>query len=109
MLTSAILGTLWFEAGTWFGMFVSKFGSRERNQNILTQGYQARTAIPIADNYIEKQSLHASKMQRSAARRLTAMIRAFVNTRAFEFVLLQKIHESWPGKKQHTKPVRLIV
>lgn len=109
MLSSVLLSTLWFEVGSWFGFSMAKFGSREKNQNILIHGSDVRTSIPVADKLIEKQTTHATKAQKVIASRLSKLIRAFVNTRAFELLVLQKLNESWPGKKPISTEVKLFV
>lgn len=109
MFGSVMIGAFLFEAGTWLGFGVSKFGSREKNQNILINGYDARRSIAGVDGMLAKKSTHATKWQRTAADRLGILIRAFVNTRAFELLLLQKISEAWPGKKSLDEEVTLFV
>jgi hypothetical protein len=88
---------------------MGKFGSRERNQNVLINGFDARRSLPIADSHIAKLTINATKLQRTVARRLAQAIRAFVNTRAFELILLQQVGEKWPGQTKIDEKVRLIV
>jgi len=109
MFISTFASLLWFELGSWFGFGVAKFGSRDRNRNILIQGASVRTSIPIADGYIEKQTIHANWMQRKAASRLGKIIRAFVNTRAFELLVLQKMIESWPGRAPISAEIKVVL
>ena len=105
----AVACALCFELGTLWGFAAGKFGAREHNQNILINGFAARTPIPIADEYIGKLTINATNAQKGIARRLAQVIRAFVNTRAFELILLQKLGEKWPGQGKINEKVRLIV
>jgi hypothetical protein len=108
MLSSLFLSSLWFEAGSWFGFSMAKFGSREKNQNILIHGSDVRTTIPVADTLIAKQITHSTKTQRMIAGRLSKLIRAFVNTRAFELLVLQQIGKSWPGNKELSADIKFV-
>ena len=108
MFSSILLSTIWFEFGSWFGFSLAKFGSRERNQNILINGSDSRTSIPVADAHIEKQTIGATKTQRIIARRLAQLIRAFTNTKAFELIVLQKVQE-YRAPKDLDSEVRLFV
>jgi hypothetical protein len=105
----AVACALAFELWTLWGFAAGKFGAREHNQNILINGFASRTSIPIADGYIAKLTINATNLQRTIARRLAQAIRAFVNTRAFELILLQKVGEQWPGQGKIDEKVRLIV
>ena len=98
-----------FELGTLWGFAAGKFGARDHNQNILINGFASRTSIPVADGYIAKLTINATSLQRTIARRLAQAIRAFVNTRAFELILLQKLGEQWPRQGRINEKIRLIV
>jgi hypothetical protein len=109
MLESVLLNTLWFDLGSWFGIGIAKFGKRERNQAILINGSDNRISIPILDKFFEKNVMHATRTQRVIAIRIAMMLRVLTNTRVFELLAIQKLNESWPGKRKLDPKVRLFV
>jgi hypothetical protein len=110
MLESILLGSVWFEIGSWFGLAVGKLGNSEKRQNLLINGSAAKaTALPVVDEYLEKQTLNTTRMQRSIAARLAKMIRFAVNTRIFELILLRQLNQSWPGQKSVSTEIELHV
>lgn len=109
MFSSILLGSLWFEAGSWFGLALAKFGSRDKNQNLLINGYDVRTSLPVADNLISQQTIHATKAQRMVSSRLSQLIRSIANTKAFEQLLLKQIMENWPGNSKMSTGSKLFI
>jgi hypothetical protein len=97
----------YFEAGTWFGWFAAKFGSRERVRERLINGTRAATAFPVIDKHLERETRKANNMQRKTAAGITRGIRFFAGTRACELAILKMIQSKWPGAKQEEVEVKL--
>ena len=96
MLETILGSALLVEIGGWIGFASAKIGSAQHQR--LIDGFDTQREFGMIDSHIAKQTTHATKAQRVVASRLAGVIRFFVNTRAFELLVLQKLGENWPGK-----------
>ena len=66
----------------------SKQGRARRQQLLMGASTDHRAAVPLVDNYLKQKTARATRFQRFIASKLAALCRRVVQTRSFEYVLL---------------------
>jgi len=84
----------------------SKQRRARRQQLLMGTSTDHRTVVPLVDNYLKQKTARATRLQRFIARKLAALCRRVVQTRALDYLFLHLVRTAFNKRRDNVRNMK---